>query len=308
MEKSRGLNGIIPVLNTPLNQDGSIDAQSLKRLVEFLIAKGVGGFWALGTSSEDMNLSFKKRLQVARLVSEANAGRLPLILGASFYALEDILDFIKETKDMEIDAFHVMIYHNLLGLNRVRWLYHHLADLSPKPIWMYSSANYGRWLPPEFVSEVKNYPNIEGIKYSTSNTVHAAKVLTLADEGFQVITSVASTLLSCLSLGSKAHVTSIASCLPEILMEIYKLFQEGRKEEALAAQRRLNQFLGGLPKGLREDNFFQAAEEKYILSLRGICREFTTSYFRDIHEEEKKLVKALVLENGLLAQKDIRSW
>jgi dihydrodipicolinate synthase/N-acetylneuraminate lyase len=305
MEKSRGLNGIIPVLNTPLNQDGSIDAQSLKRLVEFLIAKGVGGFWALGTSSEDMNLSFKKRLQVARLVSEANAGRLPLILGASFYALEDILDFIKETKDLEIDAFHIMIYHNLLGLNRVRWLYHHVADHSPKPVWMYSSANYGRWLPPEFVPDARKHPNIKGIKYSTSNVVHAAKVLMLADQDFQVATSVASTLLASLSLGSKAHITSIACCLPEVLLKIYALFKEGRMEGALAEQRRLNQFLGSLPKGLREDNFFQAAEEKYLLSLRGICKEFTTSYYRDINESEKSQLKELLsmyevpgMENG----------
>jgi 4-hydroxy-tetrahydrodipicolinate synthase len=300
MKKSRALNGIIPVLNTPLLADGSIDAEGLRRLVAFLIGKGVGGFWALGTSSEDMNLSFKKRLQVARIVSEANAGRLPLILGASFYGLEDILEFIKETKDLDIDAFHVMIYHNLLGLNRVQWLYHHVADASPKPVWMYSSANYGRWLPPEFVPEARKHPNIHGIKYSTSNTVHVGKVLTLADEGFQVITSVASTLLSCLSLGSKAHVTSIGSCLPEILMEIFKLFQEGKMEEALSAQRRLNWFLGALPKGLRDDNFFQAAEEKYILSLRGICNEFTTSYYRDIGEEEKKGLRESLLTCGLL--------
>jgi 4-hydroxy-tetrahydrodipicolinate synthase len=301
------LKGIIPVLNTPLFEDGSIDGEALRRLVEFLVQKEAGGFWALGTSSEDMNLSFKKRLQVAQIVSESNAGRVPLILGASFYALEDILGFIDETKDLQIDGFHVMIYHNLLGLNRVRWVYQHVADLSPKPIWMYSSANYGRWLSPEFVSEMKGYPNIEGIKYSTSNTVHAAKALILADDGFQVITSVASTLLSCLVLGSKAHVTSIASCLPEILMEIHTLFQEGRMEEALVAQRRLNRFLASLPKALREENFFQAAEEKYILSIRGICKEFTTSYYRDIHEEEKELVKALLLENRLLDRKDFRS-
>jgi 4-hydroxy-tetrahydrodipicolinate synthase len=307
MGKSRVLKGIIPVLNTPLFEDGSIDGEALRRLVEFLVQKEAGGFWALGTSSEDMNLSFKKRLQVAQIVSESNAGRVPLILGASFYALEDILGFIDETKDLQIDGFHVMIYHNLLGLNRVRWVYQHVADLSPKPIWMYSSANYGRWLSPEFVSEMKGYPNIEGIKYSTSNTVHAAKALILADDGFQVITSVASTLLSCLVLGSKAHVTSIASCLPEILMEIHTLFQEGRMEEALVAQRRLNRFLASLPKALREENFFQAAEEKYILSIRGICKEFTTSYYRDIHEEEKELVKALLLENRLLDRKDFRS-
>ncbi len=300
MAKTRGLHGIIPVLSTPLLEDGSVDEAGLRRLVQFLIGKGVGGFWALGTSSEDMNLSFEKRLQVAQIISEANAGRLPLILGASFYALEEVLEFIAETRDLEIDAFHIMIYHNLLGLNRVQWFYHHVADASAKPIWMYSSANYGRWLPPEFVPEARRHPNIKGIKYSTSNAVHAGKVLMLSDQDFQVATSVASTLLASLSLGSQAHITSIAGCLPEILLQIYHLFEEGRMEEALAAQRRLNRFLGSLPKGLREDNFFQAAEEKYILSLRGICSPRTTSYYRDMNDGEKEEVRRQLLSCELL--------
>ena len=291
MVNNRYLKGIIPVLTTPLSMDGSIDKNGLISLVEFLINKKVGGFWALGTASEDMNLTFGQRLEVAQIVSETNAGRVPLILGAAFYALDDIIAFIDEAQQLEIDAFHIMVYHNLLGLDRVEWYYNYIADHSPKPIWMYSSANYGRCLSPEVINKLKEHPNINGIKFSTKNALDIAKVVMLTDENFQVITAVASILYTCLCLGVKAHTTSLASCLPEPLIEIYKLFQADDRETALKKQMRFVRFLETFPRRLRRDNFFQAAEEKYILHLRGLCNEYTTSYYSDVSTEEKSTIK-----------------
>jgi 4-hydroxy-tetrahydrodipicolinate synthase len=300
MPKTRSLRGIIPVLSTPLLKDGSIDEEGLERLVQFLIGKGAGGFWALGTGSEDMNLSFGKRVQVARVISEVNAGRVPVLLGAAFYALEDILRFINETHGLEIDAFHIMVYHPLLGDDRVEWLYRHIADHSPKPIWMYSSANYGRSMAPQTAARLKEHPNIQGIKFSSRNAEDVAKVIMLADDTFQVITAVASTLYACLCLGVKAHTTSLASCLPEILTNIYNLFQGGKREEALGEQRRLIKFLDALPKAPRRDNFFQAAEEKYILSLRKLTQEHMSSYYRGLTNDEKTRVRKALIKYKII--------
>ena len=292
MRADREIKGIVPVLTTPLNKDGSVDESALGSIIEFLISKRVGGFWALGTGSEDMNLSFSQRLRISSVVSETNSGRVPIILGATFYATDDILEFIKETHMLEIDAFHVMAYHNLLGLDRVEWLYNFVADNSPKPIWMYSSANYGRALTPEVVAIIKRHPNIKGVKYSTKNALDIAKVIMMADEDeFQVITAVASILYTCMCLGVKAHTTSLASCLPEPLVEIYDLFQAGEQEKALKKQMTFVSFLETFPRRLGVDNFFQAAEEKFILHLRGLCNEYTTSYYSDVSEDEKITLK-----------------
>jgi 4-hydroxy-tetrahydrodipicolinate synthase len=291
MDNTREIKGIVPVLTTPLNRDGSVDESALRNIVEFLISTGVGGFWALGTGSEDMNLSFSRRVKIAQIVSETNRERVPVLLGASFYATEDILAFIQETHPLAVDAFHVMAYHNLLGLDRVKWLYRFIADNSPKPIWMYSSANYGRSLPPAVVAELAKHPNIRGIKYSTKNALDIAKVAMLADGvGFQVMTAVAGILYTCLSLGVKSHTTSLASCLPEPLIEIHDLFLAGDRSGALQKQMAFVAFCETFPPRLRTDNFFQAAEEKYILHLRGLCSEYTTSYYSDVTEEEKATI------------------
>jgi 4-hydroxy-tetrahydrodipicolinate synthase len=248
----------------------------------------------LGTGSEDMNLSFRKRLEVARAACEVNAGKTPLILGAGFFALEDIFNFIEETRELEFDAYHIMPYNPKLSLDRVDWFYRHIADNCPKPLWMYVSGNWSRPVTPEFVANLKPHPNIAGFKFSNQNTVAITKVARMADEQFQVITAVASQLHACLCMGSKGHTSSLSCCVPEPMIEIYELFQQGKIEKSLAAQYRLNDFLGELSKNTKKDNFLWAADEKYILKLRGICDEYVTSYYREINEEEKARVQELL--------------
>lgn len=52
-------------------------------------------------------------------------------------------------------------------------------------------------------------------------------------------------------------------------------------------------------KGPGKDNFIKAGEEKYILSLRGICRPFTMPYYRDINEEEKEIIRKALQEYNM---------
>jgi 4-hydroxy-tetrahydrodipicolinate synthase len=298
MQWCRPLKGVIPVVQTPIHADGSIDTEGLARLIDYLVDAKVGGFWALGTGSEDMNLSFEKRLTVARTVTAANADRLPLVLGAGFFAMEDILNFMEATKDLRFDAYHVMPYHPLMGLDGMEKFYRDLAARAPKPLWMYTSANWCRAFPPEFVAKLKPVPNIAGVKYSTSKTTDQITVLAMAEPDFQVITAVATQFIAVLGMGTEASTTSLGGPLPEPLIEIYNLYKAGKHDEARAAQLRLNAFLKKMPSRPKGWNFLGAAEEKYILSLRGICEPHVTSYYTPLNEAEQAQVRAALDEFG----------
>lgn len=298
MKKMRRIKGVVPVLSTPFTRNEDIDVDGLRRLVEFLAGKEIGGLWVLGTGSEDMNLSFEKRLQVAEVAAETNAGRVPLVLGAGFFAMEDILDFIRRTEGLQFDAYHVMPYHLLLSFERLEWFYRHIADNSPKPLWMYSSANWSKPFTPEFIARLKDHPNIAGVKFSTKDAVAMFRVISMACDGFQVLTAVASQFYACLCMGGAAHTSSLGSALPEAMIRIYKAFAAGGLKESRAAQEELNAFLLEWPPRPKRDNFLQAAQEKYILSLRGICSEYTSSYYTDVNEEEKAVIKELLKKYG----------
>ncbi len=294
----RKLEGVIPVLLTPLKKDGEVDEQSLVRLVEYLNGKTIGGFWVLGTGAEDMNLTYRQRLRVVETVVDANAGKSPLIVGAGFFAMQDSINFMNDTEHLDFDAYHVMPYHNLLSLDRIEWFYKALADHASKPIWMYTSANWARFIPPEFIEMMKGYPNIAGVKFSTSNAVHTEKVIGMADDDFQVLTAVVRTFYASLCLGVKGGTTVEACPFINPIIEIYEKFSAGDRSGALARQRKLNRMLEQMPPEPGKDNFLKVAEGKYILSKMDICDEYMSGYYRELTGSEKKKIDALLTSNA----------
>ena len=302
MKEMRSVQGVVPVLLTPLTSSGDIDTEALEQLVEFLIARRIGGLWVLGTNSEDMALSFDKRLSVAHTVTRAVKGRVPVLMGCSFYALDDTLAFIKATQDLEFDAYHFIPYHPLYSLDRLEWHYRAIADRAPKPLWGYSSANWCRAIPPEFYERIKPHPNIAGVKFSSNNTVYCAKAISYDEPGFQVLTAVVACFHSNLALGVRGTTTSLASCLPEPVVAMYEAFRAGRLAESLEMQRRLNGYQDALPKKLKDDNFLPAAQEKYVLKLRGIGEPHVAGYYRAADKGEQAEIRAALTKYRMLPE------
>lgn len=81
MTRSLRLHGVIPPVITPLTEDGQIDRAALVDLVEHLIASGVHGLFPLGSTGEVAYLTDDQRREVAELVVQATAGRVPVIVG-----------------------------------------------------------------------------------------------------------------------------------------------------------------------------------------------------------------------------------
>lgn len=296
----RRLKGVVPVLLTPLTPEREIDAAALRRLVKYLSSKNIGGFWVLGTGAEDMNLTYQQRLRVVETVVEANAGKLPLVVGAGFFAMRDSVNFMDDTAHLDFDAYHVMPYHQMLSLDRIEWLYKELADHAQKPVWMYTSANWCRFIPPDFVERMKGYPNIAGIKFSTSNAVHTEKVISMANDNFQVLTAVVRTFYISLCLGVKGGTTVEACPFVDPIVELYEKFVGGDRDGALITQRKLNRMLEQMPQEPGKDNFLRVAEGKYILSRKKICDEYMSGYYRELTEDEKREIDGVLDSNSWL--------
>ncbi|MHB1133803.1 MAG: dihydrodipicolinate synthase family protein [Chloroflexota bacterium] len=73
------VRGIFPPTLTPMNEDESVDIASTKKLVEFLIANGVHGIWAMGTTGEFASFDERERARALEATVEAAAGRVPVI-------------------------------------------------------------------------------------------------------------------------------------------------------------------------------------------------------------------------------------
>lgn len=74
--------GVVPPVATPLLPDGGVDHASLERLVDYLVASGVHGLFALGSTGETAYFTDDQRVEILRTIVSAAAGRVPIIAGA----------------------------------------------------------------------------------------------------------------------------------------------------------------------------------------------------------------------------------
>lgn len=72
--------GVIPVMLTPFDDAGAIDWAGLERLIEWYLAHGADGLFAVCQSSEMMFLSLEERVALGRFVVEKTAGRVPVVV------------------------------------------------------------------------------------------------------------------------------------------------------------------------------------------------------------------------------------
>jgi 4-hydroxy-tetrahydrodipicolinate synthase len=76
------LHGIVPPILTPITADERIDTDSMKKLVDFLIANGVHGMWIMGTTGEFASFDERERAMAVEAAVEAVDGRVPTVVNA----------------------------------------------------------------------------------------------------------------------------------------------------------------------------------------------------------------------------------
>ena len=84
-------HGIIPPIVTPINTDGSVNFADLTKLVEHLIASGVHGIFALGSTGQVAYLSDEDRVAIVKSISATVAGRVPVIAGAMDLSAQSVI-------------------------------------------------------------------------------------------------------------------------------------------------------------------------------------------------------------------------
>jgi 4-hydroxy-tetrahydrodipicolinate synthase len=108
-------SGIWPVAPTPFNQDGTIDLEGMKRVLDCLIDQGADGICVLANFSEQFLISDAEREVLARLSVEHVEGRVPVVVTISHYATQIAVERAQFAKDLGADIVMMMPpYHGAL--------------------------------------------------------------------------------------------------------------------------------------------------------------------------------------------------
>lgn len=111
------LTGIIPPVLTPFTPDGAIDGESLDRLVDHLLAAGVHGVFALGSSGQVAYLTDDDRAFVVDRVARRVAGRVPVLAGVPDLTAPRVIEQARRAEACGADA--VVVTAPLYAINDV---------------------------------------------------------------------------------------------------------------------------------------------------------------------------------------------
>ena len=247
-------------LITPFKKDFSVDVESLKKVVEFVIDGGVEYLVVLGTTAETATLTQEEKELVITTVVEVNAGRLPLVLGVGGNNTMKVVEELKTRDFSKFDAIlSVSPYYNKPTQEGIYQHFKAVAEASPLPIILYNvpGRTASNVLPATVLRLANDFKNIIAIKEAAGDIVQAMRLIQHKPDDFLVISGDDMITLPMVLAGGSGVISVIGQGFPKAFSEMVRLGLEGKVREAYEIHYQLADsidmiFEQGNPAGIKE--------------------------------------------------------
>jgi 4-hydroxy-tetrahydrodipicolinate synthase len=296
----RPLRGIIPPLVTPLLDAHTLDAVALRHLVEHMIAGGVHGIFALGTTGEGPALSYRLRREVIETTCRAVAGRVPVLVAISDTCIEESLALGNWAVECGADALVVAApYYFAVSQNDLYRVVETLSSQLPLPLYIYNMPSLTKaFFEPETVLRASRLPNVYGLKDSSGDLSYVRAIITAlaGREDFTVLVGPEELLTDAMALGAHGGVNGGANLFPRLFVRLYDALRAGDAATAAQLQAKVCE-LGALLYSIGEPESSYLRGLKLGLELLGICSASMAPpfegadarQFQDLREKLKEL-------------------
>ncbi len=230
------IEGVYNILTTPFQPDGSLDEASLRRLTNAIISMGVDGITILGVAGEAQKLTESERARVVATVMEVNAGRVPIVVGASRDGTEPAITACRAAQ--EAGAAGVMVAPPTFAQPGPALIEHfrRIGEAIDIPIVLqdYPPVNGVTLSPRAMADLVEAVPAITTIKLEDAPTPQRiAQTLSLTGDRVSIVGGIGGMyLLDELRRGGSGTMTGFA--FPEVLLAICRAWERGDQRTAAA--------------------------------------------------------------------------
>ena len=255
---------------TPMNRDGTLDFQGMRRLLDRILDGGSDAVVVNGTTGESATLDDKEKMKVIGFVIRHVDKRVPVIAGTGSNCTRHAVELSKEAVKLGADALlQVTPYYNKTSQEGLVRHFTEVADHVDIPILLYHvPGRTGVTIQPETYKILSAHPGIRGTKDASGNLSLIARTAALCGDGFDIYSGNDDQTLPIMALGGKGVVSVAGNLIPRQMHEMCRLFLDGRVEES----RRLQLGLLELMDALFWD--VNPVPVKAALSMAGVCEEY----------------------------------
>ena len=225
-------------LITPMHENGSVNYETLEKLIEFQIENSTDSIISCGTTGESATLSPEERREIIKFTIKQVNGRIPVIVGSGSNNTETALKYSLEAESLGADGLLIVTpYYNKTSQSGLIKHYTYLADKLKAPIILYNvPSRTGVNILPETYLELSKHPNICATKEANGDISSVIKTISLCGENLQVYSGNDDQIVPMLSLGAIGVISVFSNICPKECHNIVKDYLSDNTKISTEAQ------------------------------------------------------------------------
>ena len=220
------LKGTGVAVVTPFKKDFSVDFDSIKNLVDFLIKNGVDYIVVQGTTGEASTLNEHEKILSRTAYVKANNNRVPLIIGIGSNDTRSVTEYIINA---DLEGFCAILsvapFYNRPTQNGLYQHFSAISSVSSLPIILYNvPLRTGCNLEPSTsIKLAKNHKNIIGIKEASLDLNQMGNLISNRPKDFLIISGDDESAYQSVLKGADGVISVAAGCVPKQFSNIINM-------------------------------------------------------------------------------------
>ena len=214
---------------TPFNNDGSINYDAFKKMVDDQIAAGTAAIVVAGTTGEASTIDDAEQIKLIKFCVDTVNKRVPVIAGAGSNDTAHAIELAKLAEEAGADGLLIVTpYYNKTTQKGLVKHYTAIAESVNIPIIVYSVAGRtGLNITPATVKELSKVKNIVAIKEASGDLSQIAKIAEMCGDDIDIYSGNDDQTLPILSIGGKGVISVLANVMPKEVSQMCDKFFKG---------------------------------------------------------------------------------
>jgi len=239
---------VLTAMVTPFDQNGDVDFNAARLLVNYLIENGTEGLVVSGTTGESPTLTLEEKVALFKLVVEEAAGRVPVIAGTGSNNTRASIQLTKLAAEAGVDGILLVVpYYNKPSQEGIYQHFKAIAESTVLPVMLYNiPGRCGVNMSVDTVVRLSMIHNIVAIKEASGNLDAMAEIISKTPDHFSLYSGDDGLTLPVLAIGGTGVVSVASHIIGNEMQDMVTKFKNGQLEEAAAAHRNLLPLMKGL--------------------------------------------------------------
>lgn len=225
-------------LVTPFTEDGNIDFEELRKLIEFQIFEGVDSLIICGTTGESATMSLEEKKSVINFAVQIARKRIPIIAGTGGNNTKTSIELSKYAERVGVDGLLLVTpYYNKTTQSGLIAHFTEIAKNTTLPIILYNvPSRTGINIEPSTCYILSRTENIVGIKEASGNISQVANIATLCKDNLTIYSGNDDQIVPILSLGGLGVISVLSNLYPKYVHNMVYNYFSGDIQKSKTSQ------------------------------------------------------------------------